>query len=83
MDYTRISADCHIDLCWLPHDLFVTGASAALRIRRMRGLSIHEAWRTVGKHSDDVKAEMGHFLASLSSRSGIERIAERTSTVRW
>jgi hypothetical protein len=29
MRYTRISADCHIDLCWLPPDLFTSNASAA------------------------------------------------------
>ena len=33
MNYTHISADCHIDLCWLPHDLFVKNSSAALRER--------------------------------------------------
>ena len=33
MRYDRISADCHVDLCWLPPDLFTTNASAALRDR--------------------------------------------------
>ena len=33
MRYERISADCHVDLCWLPPDLFTTNASAALRDR--------------------------------------------------
>src|SRR5438105_2586199 len=33
MHYTRISADCHIDLPWLPPDLFTANASAALRAR--------------------------------------------------
>ncbi len=33
MRYTRISADCHIDLPWIPPDLFVSNASAALRDR--------------------------------------------------
>jgi predicted TIM-barrel fold metal-dependent hydrolase len=33
MRYEAISADCHIDLCWLPPDLFTTNASAALRDR--------------------------------------------------
>jgi hypothetical protein len=33
MDYTRISADSHIDLPWLPPDLFKSNASAALRDR--------------------------------------------------
>ena len=33
MKYETISADCHVDLCWLPPDLFTTKASAALRDR--------------------------------------------------
>src|ERR671931_2029528 len=33
MKYDVISADCHIDLIWLPPDLFTSNASAALRDR--------------------------------------------------
>jgi hypothetical protein len=33
MDYTRISADCHIDMPWMPPDLFTGNATAALRDR--------------------------------------------------
>src|SRR2546430_1893296 len=33
MRYERISADCHIDLCWLPPDLFTANATRALRDR--------------------------------------------------
>ena len=33
MEYTCISADCHIDLIWLPPDLFTKNASAALKDR--------------------------------------------------
>jgi predicted TIM-barrel fold metal-dependent hydrolase len=33
MDYQTISADCHIDLIWLPPDLFTDNASAAMRDR--------------------------------------------------
>jgi predicted TIM-barrel fold metal-dependent hydrolase len=33
MRYELISADCHIDLCWLPPDLFVSGASSAWKER--------------------------------------------------
>ena len=33
MRYTRISADCHLDLIWLPPDLFTANASAAMRDR--------------------------------------------------
>ncbi len=33
MRYEMISADCHLDLCWLPPDLFTTNATPALRDR--------------------------------------------------
>jgi len=33
MGYEVISADCHVDLCWLPPDLFTSGASATMRER--------------------------------------------------
>jgi len=33
MRYSRISADCHIDLPWMPPDLFTSNASAALKER--------------------------------------------------
>lgn len=33
MHYRRISADCHIDLCWLPPDIFTGAASAAMKER--------------------------------------------------
>src|SRR6266446_6147361 len=33
MQYRCISADCHIDLCWLPHDLFISNASRAMKER--------------------------------------------------
>ena len=31
--YTRISADCHIDMPWLPPDLFTSNCRAALKDR--------------------------------------------------
>jgi len=33
MRYERISADCHLDLCWLPPDLFVANAATAMKDR--------------------------------------------------
>src|SRR5689334_9366363 len=33
MRYEMISADCHVDLCWLPPTLFTENASSALRER--------------------------------------------------
>ena len=33
MQYSRISADCHIDMPWIPNDLFTANASTAMRER--------------------------------------------------
>ncbi len=33
MNYTRISADCHIDLPWIPPDLFTANATASMKPR--------------------------------------------------
>ena len=33
MNYNRISADCHLDLIWLPPDLFVSEAPRELKDR--------------------------------------------------
>src|SRR5439155_11423708 len=33
MQYSRISADCHIDMPWIPNDLFTANASVSLRER--------------------------------------------------
>ena len=33
MEYKCISADCHIDLIWLPPDLFTSNASGQMRER--------------------------------------------------
>jgi predicted TIM-barrel fold metal-dependent hydrolase len=33
MEYRCISADCHIDLSWMPHDLFISNASQSMRER--------------------------------------------------
>ena len=33
MHYTRISADCHLDLPWMPPELFTANASPALKDR--------------------------------------------------
>lgn len=33
MRYRRISADCHLDLCWMPPEVFVSGATKAMKDR--------------------------------------------------
>jgi len=36
MRYEMISGDCHVDLCWLPPDLFVENAGRYLRGQELR-----------------------------------------------
>ena len=36
MEYTCVSADCHVDLIWLPPDLFTANASGQMKERMMR-----------------------------------------------
>jgi predicted TIM-barrel fold metal-dependent hydrolase len=47
-----ISADCHIDLAWLPEDLFITNAPARWveRVPRVVGTSKGRAWEVSGRH---------------------------------
>ena len=33
MQYNRVSADCHLDMPWMPPELFVTAASNEMRDR--------------------------------------------------
>src|SRR3954469_477780 len=56
MRYEVISADCHVDLCWLPPDLFTTNATAALRDRMpfVEDTPSGPMWRTKGG------ANLGH-----------------------
>ena len=61
MKYDVISADCHIDLIWLPPDLFTANASAALRDRMpyvTEGPRGRE-WVTKGGASFGLDAGMG------------------------
>jgi uncharacterized protein len=50
MRYSRISADCHIDLCWLPSDLFISNASAAMKDRMPHVTDGPKGPRWVTKH---------------------------------
>ena len=53
MHYTRISADCHIDMPWLPPDLFTTNASAIMKDRMPRVVDGPEGpyWTVKGDRS--------------------------------
>ena len=54
MTYKRISADCHLDLIWLPPDLFVSEDTVKTHARRMfrklgardRAHAVAEAFRS-------------------------------------
>ena len=53
MHYEIISADCHIDLVWLPPELFVDNASAALKQRMPYVTDTHQGPRWVSKAGAD------------------------------
>ena len=48
MDYKVISADCHIDIVWLPEDLFLSEAPARLKDRMPRVVETEEGRVWVG-----------------------------------
>jgi predicted TIM-barrel fold metal-dependent hydrolase len=50
MKYEAISADCHIDLIWLPPDLFTSHASAALKERMPYVIDSPKGKRWVAKN---------------------------------
>ena len=53
MQYEMISADCHIDLIWLPPDLFTANASAALKERMPHVVDSEKGPRWVSRGGAD------------------------------
>ena len=53
MQYEIISADCHIDLIWLPPDLFTSNASAALKDRMPHVVDSEKGPRWVSRSGAD------------------------------
>jgi len=62
MRYTRISADCHIDLPWIPPDLFTSNASAEMKARM--------PYVTDGADGPYWTCKNGGSSASRSARAG-------------
>ncbi len=73
MKYDVISADCHIDLIWLPPDLFTANAPAAMKDRMPyvtdgpRG----KEWVTKSGASFGLMNGMGRPAASMSRARSI------------
>ena len=70
MEYNIISADGHIDLAWLPHDLFVSNAPARLRDRVPRVVETVKGkrWYADGKDLLDIG-----FIGGPSDMTPLER----------
>ena len=70
MKYNVISADSHIDLRWLPPDLFVSNAPPALRDYVPRVVETEQGQRWVAEGNDLASRPMGGgtsgTLASMS-----------------
>jgi len=60
MEYTRISADCHIDMPWLPHDLFTANASAVMKDRMPYVETL--MWGSDYPHPDGVWPQSSRYI---------------------
>ena len=70
MKYDVISADCHIDLIWLPPDLFTSNASAAMK-ERMPYVTDGRAGQGMGDQVGRlVRADERHGLGRPPLRAG-------------
>ena len=79
MRYDRISADCHIDMPWIPSDLFTANASAALRERMPYvvdgpdGKDVHVSALSSAKFSPQAKArKFAEAILRRTIRNGEE-----------
>ena len=82
MKYDVISADCHIDLIWLPPDLFTANAGAAFRDRMpyvTEGPRGRE-WVTKNRASFGLDAGMGSAACRPTSRRRSSAITPQSST---
>ena len=70
MEYRCISADCHIDLNWLPYDLFVSNASPTMKDRMPYVVQETDGprWRT--KAGVDLGLANGKGSKGVTSSSG-------------
>ena len=68
MRYERISADCHIDLCQLPPDLFTSNASAALKERMPYVTDSPKGKMWVSKNGGFFGLAGGETLAEAAAR---------------
>ena len=67
MRYEMISADCHLDLCWLPPDLFTTNATAALRDRMPHVIDQPEGPDVGHQEGRQPRARLRHGLGRAAS----------------
>ena len=70
MKYDVISADCHIDLIWLPPDLFTANAPAALKDRMPYVTEGERGKEWVTKSGRLVRADERHGLGRPPLRAG-------------
>ena len=69
MRYEMISADCHLDLCWLPPDLFTTNATPALRDRMPHVIDQPKGPTWVTKKGRQSRARLRHGLGRARVRA--------------
>ena len=66
MKYTTISADSHIDMTWLPGDLFTSNVSAQWKEAVPKVVETKEGFRWVAEGKElGVVGGMGHGLSLI------------------
>jgi len=77
MAYRCISADCHLDLCWLPHDLFVSNASSAMKERMPHVVQGENGPRWVTKSGLDLEFANGKGSKGVIAMNGVMYVPGR------
>ena len=78
MEYRVISGDGHIDVKWLPHDLFVANVPASWRDRVPQVIETDRGKRWCAEGNDLSSSPFGEFVASMEPpKRGVSRHIDR------
>ncbi len=77
MEYTIISADCHIDLPWLPPELFTENAPAALKARMPYVVEAEDGLRWVSRNGAQFGLVNGMGSAGRQYEPGVIHRSDR------
>ena len=70
MEYKVISGDSHVDIVWLPEDLFVSGAPARLKDRMPKVIETREGRVWVADGTRLNQSQGGNYILERWQRHG-------------